>query len=76
MISWVIHQAVPKFMAPIHSGLTLTAAEGESSRCLARRDFGGGAGSMAFMAVIFHKLICVDMCRYVYSSAQNGGRMV
>ena len=41
-----IYQASPKFIAPIHSGLTLTAAEGESRRCLASKDFGGGAGSI------------------------------
>ena len=40
------YQESPKFMAPIHSGLTLTEAEGESKRCLPRMDFGGGAGSM------------------------------
>ncbi len=62
MMWWVIHQALPKFMAPMHSGLTLTAAEGESSRCLARRDFGGGAGSIAFMAVVFNKPIGVYIC--------------
>ena len=42
------YQASPKFMVPIHSGLTLTAAEGESKRCLSSKDFGVGAGSIVF----------------------------
>jgi hypothetical protein len=36
-------QAVPKFMAPRHSGLTCTPAVGERSRCRPSRDFGSGA---------------------------------
>ena len=47
-------------MAPIHSGLTLTAAEGESKRCLASKDFGGGAGSIVFRCQMFDEVcICV-----------------
>ena len=42
----VTYQASPKLIPPIHNGETLTAAEGESRRCLPRIDFGGGAGSM------------------------------
>ena len=45
---WVDYQVSPKLMAPMHSGLTLTAAEGESKRCLASRDLGGGAGFIVF----------------------------
>ncbi len=52
----VTYQASPKFMAPMHSGLTLTAAEGESRRCLPRRDFGGGAGSIVCRGVVFDGL--------------------
>lgn len=36
--------ASPKFIAPSARGLTLTAADGESIRCLSSRDLGGGAG--------------------------------
>ena len=50
------YQASPKFMAPMHNGLTLTAAVGDSRRCLARRDFGGGAGSMMFWRKFFDEL--------------------
>lgn len=45
----ILPHASPKFIAPIHSGLTLTAAEGERSRCLPRMDFGGGAGSIVMV---------------------------
>lgn len=38
--------ASPKFIAPSARGLTLTAADGESIRCLSSRDRGGGAGSI------------------------------
>ncbi len=37
------YHASPKFIAPSARGLTLTAAEGESRRCLHRRDLGSGA---------------------------------
>lgn len=47
------YQASPKFIAPMHNGLTLTAAEGESRRCLPRSDFGGGAGSIVFGRLVF-----------------------
>jgi len=33
----------PKFMVPKLRGLTMTPAEGESSLCLPRADFGSGA---------------------------------
>ena len=46
------YQLSPKFMAPMHSGLTLTAAEGERTRCLPRMDLGGGAVFM-LMAEVF-----------------------
>ena len=40
------YHASPNDIPPMHSGETLTAALGESKRCLPRRDLGGGAGSM------------------------------
>ena len=43
-------QAVPKFMAPRHSGLTCTPAVGERRRCRPSRDFGSGA-ELAVMLV-------------------------
>ena len=43
-------------MAPMHSGLTLTAAEGESKRCLASKDFGGGAGFIVFRCQMFDEI--------------------
>lgn len=58
------YQASPKFMAPMHNGLTLTAAEGESRRCLPRRDFGGGAGSIVFGGLVFYELYI----KYTYNS--------
>lgn len=38
-------------MPPMHSGLTLTDAEGDKRRCLPRTDFGGGAGSIVDVQV-------------------------
>lgn len=35
----------------MHSGLTLTAADGESNRCLSKSDLGGGAGSIVFWTI-------------------------
>lgn len=58
---WISYHASPKFMAPMHSGLTLTAAEGESKRCLPRRDFGGGAGF-----IVCRRLIVYDEMYRVY----------
>ena len=40
------HHASPKFIAPRAKGLTLTAAEGDSTRYLPRRDLGSGLGSI------------------------------
>jgi hypothetical protein len=37
---------VPKFIAPRHSGLTLTEAVGLKTRCLASNDLGGGIEAM------------------------------
>lgn len=47
------YHASPKPIAPRHSGDTLTAAEGESRRCLSRKDLGGGAG---FIAMFLEKV--------------------
>ena len=65
---WVNYQASPKFMAPIHSGLTLTAAEGESKRCLASRDLGGGAGFIVFR----FQMQVLDEMIYIYNCIIKG----
>ena len=46
------YQALPKFMAPRQSGLTRTAAVGESSLYRARRLLGGGAGGNTDMVLV------------------------
>ena len=44
------YQASPKFIPPRHNGETLTDAEGDSRRCLANKDFGGGAEAKAILS--------------------------
>lgn len=58
-------------MAPIHSGLTLTAAEGESRRCLPRRDFGGGAGSIIVLRYSTRRIIYNQRQQKCESEVEN-----
>jgi len=48
-VKGVRYQASPKFMAPMHSGLTRMPAVGESRRWRPKRLLGCGAGSMGAM---------------------------
>ena len=74
----------------MHSGETLTAALGDSRRCLPRRDLGGGAGSIvtlcytqgASWVLVIEEIVKInveaeeDSSRSLYSGVDHSSRQL
>lgn len=59
------NQALPKFALPRQSGLTLTAAVGESSLYRPSGDFGGGTLPVTLLMIVTVRLRPVSFCTQV-----------